>query len=558
MLFNTVAPAPKQEEKIESYFSLLKEFVVLFLLLIFSHLLTGNMAENEVGKLMLAKQFIFPDWLPNDWYLSQPQKYQALFQLCFGHSIAQFGFLATSIGGRLIYYSLIASGLVLIARKIKLQLFGLFIATTLFLYSHQGVAIAGEWMVGSLETKGFAYGLVLIAIWLAMKKRYIWMIASLGVATSLHILVGGYATLTFLPWLCWITYKKQLFQRDFLAQYLPTICLGIFIYLLTSLFATVTLFHSLSKTVTTSDSALSATYIYTFLRNAHHLAPTEWQKIRFLAIAIYLSVFGGCWLITKKELKASFQQFSTHVTSTKNRLILLELTLFSLIPLLGGFAVTLFDTEGALLQYYPFRFASLMLGLTPLLISTCIIQDKFQENPSLRQWKRAGIFLSLLTLTLVHSLTLNNFIQRAIDLQDFPIGVEQNNTESQEVFDWIKENTAKESIIISSPSHYIGFNWLSDRATIAKFKLVPPTEVQIFEWYERLNDLSGHPQDYIWEKTGFAMEEELHKGYQNLTTSQVKNIMEKYHADYFFDRSEHDLDLAIAYENTGYRLYQSN
>ena len=54
------------------------------------------------------------------------------------------------------------------------------------------------------------------------------------------------------------------------------------------------------------------------------------------------------------------------------------------------------------------------------------------------------------------------------------------------------------------------------------------------------------------------MEEELHEGYQNLTTAQVKNIMEKYHAEYFFDRSEHELDLAIAYENEGYRLYQKN
>ncbi|WP_139325030.1 DUF6798 domain-containing protein [[Limnothrix rosea] IAM M-220] len=547
----------EKEEKQNSS-SFLKEFLIIFALLIFSHLLTGNMAENEVGKLMLAKQFMFPDWLPNDWYLSQPQKYQALFQLVFGHSIAYLGFLATSILGRIIYYSLISFGLVLIARQIKLHLLSLFTAITLFLYSHQGMAIAGEWMVGSLETKGFAYGIVLIAIWLAMKQRYIWMIASLGIATSLHILVGGYATLTFLPWLAWSAYKKGLFRQEFIKKYLSTICLGTFIYLLTSIFATVTLFHSLSKTVTAPESMLQATYIYTFLRNSHHLAPFTWQKIRFLIIIIYLGIFGWCWHKTKEEFVFSVQKYPNNGTGIKSRLLLLELTVFSLIPLFGGFVAVFFDSEGALLQYYPFRFGSLMLALNSLLIAVYLIQKYIKTSRYIQGFKKYGFSLCLVTLALVHSLTLTSFTKQAINLLDFPIGIEQNNLESQDVFTWIKNNTAKEAIIISSPSHYIGFNWLTNRATIAKFKLVPPTEIQIFEWYERLNDLSGYPKDYVWQKTGFEMEEELHQDYQKLTTVQVKNLMEKYQAQYFFDYRKHNLDLPIAYENNGYRLYQSN
>lgn len=553
---DTISPSQNLRQKQKKV--IIRDFIAVLTLLIFSQLLVGNMAENEVGKLMLAKQFISSDWLANDWYLSQPQKYQELFQIFFGKSILEIGFLATSIIGRLLSYSLISLGLVLIAKEIKLRLLGLFSATTLFLLSHQGVAIAGEWMIGGLETKGFAYGLILIAIWLAMKQQYIWMVASLGVATSLHILVGGYATLTFIPWLLWKAWQANLLNIDFFKYYAKIIFLCLFIYGLTSLFATVTLLNSLSETVAIPNSELQATYIYTFLRNSHHLTPTLWAKIRFPIIGFYLFIFYWCWQQTKQEKLSTNQNLNLEFKGKKNRLLFLELTFFSLIPLFFGLGISLFDTQGKILQYYPFRFGSLMLALSTLLLPAYFIQSFFDNSTFSKIIKKRLITLVLVSLAIFHSFTLTNFVKSAIALKKFPIGVEENNQASQEIFDWIQDNTNKEDIIISSPGRYIGFNWMTNRATIAKFKLVPPTETQIIEWYRRLNDLAGYPENYVWPKTGFAMADELHQGYQNLSTAQVKLLMHKYHAQYFFDTKNHELKLPIIYENNRYRLYQEN
>ncbi|AFY37681.1 hypothetical protein Lepto7376_1329 [[Leptolyngbya] sp. PCC 7376] len=552
----TINP-PLKKEKIKYNQSLFLEFFILLALLVFSHLLTDNMAENEVGKLMLAKQFISTDWLPNDWYLSQPQSYQAFFQLIFGKSILAWGFLATSIIGRIVYYSLISSSLILIARQIKLQFLPLLIAITLFLYSQQGIVVAGEWMIGSLETKGFSYGLVLIAIWLSMKKRYIWTIASLGLATSLHILVGGYATLTFLMWAGWLGYKNNYFQKYFSKEHFSIIALSLFIYLVTSIFATFTLAHSLSQTVSVPDSELQATYIYTFLRNSHHLNPFVWQKIRFFIVAIYLSCLYWCWKKTKQEVAQDSHLSIQSQSSAVNRLQLLELTCFSLVPFFCGFAIAFFDSQGVFLQYYPFRFGSLMLALNVLLISAYLIQDFFQKSKCFEFLRNKGFLVCLIFLATIHTFTLTTFTKDLVSLSKFPIGVEKNNEKSQDIFDWIQQNTEQDAVIISPPGRYVGFNWLTNRATIAKFKLVPPTETKILEWYARLNDLSGHPPSYIWPEMGFKMAAELDKGYSNLTTSQVIALMEKYDSQYFFDSREHKLNLPIAYENDSYRLYRA-
>ncbi len=81
-------------------------------------LLNDNMGStNEVDVLPLAKQYVDPSWIPKDWYLNQPPGYRLLFETLFGRLIVAWGFLATSVVGRLICYGLVVLGLVLIGRR---------------------------------------------------------------------------------------------------------------------------------------------------------------------------------------------------------------------------------------------------------------------------------------------------------------------------------------------------------------------------------------------------------------------------------------------------------
>ncbi|MGK7948190.1 MAG: hypothetical protein AB4368_05145 [Xenococcaceae cyanobacterium] len=89
----------------------------------------SGLAWNEVDVLPLAKQFADPSWIASDWYLNIETNYRYLFQIIFGPAIVHFGFLATSIIGRLVCYALVAYGIVLLGEKLGLNLTYLLLAT---------------------------------------------------------------------------------------------------------------------------------------------------------------------------------------------------------------------------------------------------------------------------------------------------------------------------------------------------------------------------------------------------------------------------------------------
>ncbi len=190
--------------------------LVVIAFLSFKFLPDSNMGStNEVDVLPLAHQYADSSWIPEDWYLNQPPGYRLLFETLFGKLIVAWGFLATSILGRLICYGLVASGLVLIGQRLNLNLPLLLLAVGLFVYiNHDQGAAAFEWLIGGLEAKLVAYGLVLLAIGLMLKGYYRPMALMLGLATSFHVLVGGWAFITALGWLA-LKWRTRLSIKNF-------------------------------------------------------------------------------------------------------------------------------------------------------------------------------------------------------------------------------------------------------------------------------------------------------------------------------------------------------
>src|SRR5688500_11049146 len=95
----------------------------------------GSTYANEIDVLPLAKQYTDPTWIAEDWYLNQPSGYRLLFFALFGKLAATWGFLVTSILGRLLCYGLVSAGLVLIGRCLGLSLPLLLLAVGIFLYA---------------------------------------------------------------------------------------------------------------------------------------------------------------------------------------------------------------------------------------------------------------------------------------------------------------------------------------------------------------------------------------------------------------------------------------
>ncbi|HEY9664345.1 MAG TPA: hypothetical protein V6C65_38365, partial [Allocoleopsis sp.] len=247
--------------------------LLIFAFLCFRLLFDFNMGGggwNEIDVLPLARQSVDPNWVPTDWYLNQPAGYRFLFQTIFGTIAATWGFLATSLIGRLFCYGLVAIGLGLLGQKLGLSRPALFAAVVLFVMAgcgdnlqgcEQG-AIAREWLVGGLETKAIAYGAVLPALWLLLSGQYLWAAFLLGIATTFHVLVGGWAFLVTLAWLG--------LHRDRISSLRQWLLIPL-VYLIGSAFAIVPVIRQLTSP--TPTSVISPSFIYVFLRLSHHLNP---------------------------------------------------------------------------------------------------------------------------------------------------------------------------------------------------------------------------------------------------------------------------------------------
>jgi VanZ family protein len=522
----------------------------------------GGDGWNEVDVLPLAKQFVDPDWVPKDWYLDQPPGYRFLFQALFGQMIMAWGFLATSLVGRLICYSLFSWGVVLLGRRLGLSLLPLLLALGLFLYTgginlqgflgyEQGV-IAGEWMVGGLEAKSLAYPLVLLAISWMLAGRYRGMALLLGLATSFHVLVGGWAFLAVLGWL--------LLHRSQVQKSWGSIAL---LYLAGSVFAIQPILAYLWGP--TVSGVVQPTFVYVFMRLPHHLNPLAWpvegwiKPIGFLGV-LTLSVWVLRWRQAKRQAdlpltdSLSTGPLPAEASAHAARMGLAQFTLVTLIPFVIGVAIAPFDRQGQLLQYYPFRLGDVMLSFNTSLLLACAMEQTLVGK--VRRLLLVGI---LVFLGLACSIQANFLFYELADLQQTTGDGGDADSRWGEFCQWIRSNTPENAIVVSPPVKFPTFTRLTERATIAKYKLFPQTKTGMVGWYERLNDLSGGTFAEVKIKRAAddreAIREALTTGYEQLTTPQAEALMAKYNASYFVTFAKHHLELPIAHRSGRFILY---
>ncbi|HIK40995.1 DUF6798 domain-containing protein [Thermoleptolyngbya sp. M55_K2018_002] len=517
-------------------------------------LLAGNMGQvNETNILPFARQQANPDWLPQDWYLNQPPGYRVPFIAIFGRMADAWGFLPTSIMGRLLGYTGLSAGLVFLSRRIGLSVPLLLLSMILFLYVNTGLSgasgaqgtVSREWLFGGIEPKIPAYTCILFAIGLLLEGRIGLAGLLLGVATSFHTLVGGWAFLSAMAWLL-------LWRRDLLRNWGKTAKM-LALYAVGAVFSIRPVLQQL--TTTTPEGRFSESFVYVFIRTPHHLNPLSWnggwwlKPVTLLAIAL-----GSAYLLRSIAKQRRQLQTPTH----RARMGLTAFLLCSLIPFAAGLLAAPFDTEGKFLQYYPFRFGDIMLPLNACLLGCCALEQAFGTGPAGQATQRLRR-VSLWIVAAVCAAQAVVFGQQAIALQEFPGRAQRIDENGKELCTWIQQNTPRDAIFVTPPVDLDNFHWLAERATIAKFKLVPPSSVGIPEWIDRLTRLSGDVDPWVDirrdRNNSLDIQRRMTHGYQNLSTEKAIALMQTYNAAYFLSKGRPKLDLPVVYQNEDYALY---
>lgn len=517
-------------------------------------LLVGNMGQvNETNILPFARQQFNPDWLAQDWYLNQPPGYRVPFIAIFGRMADAWGFLPTSIIGRLLGYTGLSAGLVFLSRRIGLSAPLLLLAMVLFLYVNTGMSgasgaqgtVSREWLFGGIEPKIPAYTCILFAIGLLLAGRIALAGLLLGVATSFHTLVGGWAFLSAVAWLV-------LWRRDLLRNWGKTGKM-LALYAVGAVFSIQPVLQQL--TTTTPEGRFSESFVYVFIRTPHHLNPLSWDFGWWLKPLTLLAIALGSAYLLRSIAK---QRRQLHTPTHRARMGLTAFLLCSLIPFAAGLVAAPFDIEGKFLQYYPFRFGDIMLPLNACLLGCCALEQAVGARPAGQATQRLRR-VSLWIVGAVCAAQSIVFVQQAIALQDFPSRAQRIDRDGKELCEWIQQNTPRDAIFVTPPVELDNFHWLAERATIAKFKLVPPSSEGIPEWIDRLTRLSGRVDPWVGIRrdsdNSLRIQRRMTRGYRNLSTEQAIALMQTYNAAYFLSKGLPKLDLPVAYQNEDYTLY---
>ena len=448
----------------------------IFLLVMLCFVYAGDPPPmvNEAHYLVKAKNYWNPDWCSGDLFTASGKAHTTFYAI-FGWPTRFVSLEATAWMGRWIGWLVLAIGLWrLSSRLIPRPWISLGVAVIWITGIEHG-NLAGEWVVGGIEAKVPAYGLLLLALSEVVCRRWSQAWILLGAASAFHVLTGGWGVIAAM--FAWWTTERRREDRQRLFR--PALFVGGAI----ALFGLIPAVW-LTSGASTEDSTVAAR-IYTYYRLKHHLLPADfatWWYIRHgVLIALTFAASAFCFRQARIESWDRMYAFS------------IGAVLIAITGLGVGFLPSMMpDLAARLLRFYWFRLAD---AVVPLMFALLVMRLAFHRNPVS---KSAGWIALVISVVLF---AWSSFDRGRMGIppaaSNRVLGWDADATpEAQRaVFDdWMKvcrwvRASAPEDEIFLTPRHQQTFKWYAERAEVVNNKDVPQDAASLREWYRRFRNV---------------------------------------------------------------------
>ncbi|MDR0337949.1 MAG: hypothetical protein LBI18_12755 [Planctomycetaceae bacterium] len=264
----------QQKNHLKTFFEIVGVFVVFY---IFGAWAVPD--SNEPYYIGKAIHFWNPNWIPHDNFLESKDSHWT-FYVVFGwlsfflspHAMAWFGRFLTwgllAFSWQRLSFTLVPVRWTAIPTALALA------------YYVDSFHAAGEWILGGVEGKSFAFPFVFLALESIIRGRWHRTWIFLGIASAFHILVGGWSVLVagFVRFTCY---------QNINTPHPVKIPWGLFVGGLLSLFGLVPAL--LLDYGTSTEIIREARQIYVFDRLSHHLVPYQFPwtyLVRFVLLTV--------------------------------------------------------------------------------------------------------------------------------------------------------------------------------------------------------------------------------------------------------------------------------
>lgn len=493
-------------------------------------------AVNEPYYLGKAIHYWNPDWVGGDFFLESTDAHQ-VFYFTFGWLARWLAPEPLAWTGRLLSWALLAWAWGRLSRAVVPRPWWSVVTAALFLTLSDHCSMAGEWVVGGVEAKGFAYVLVFLAIEAMLRDRWNRVWPLLGLATSLHVLVGGWSVVAAGgAW--WLMPR-----RPSLSRMIPALAAGLALAL-PGLIPVLWLNHGAAP-----EAVAQANVIYVFERLSHHLVLTSFPP----ALIARFAALTAAWFVLAKVARraaAAWRPLEGFVAGA-----LAIAVAGGLLGLLEGIDRA---TAAALLRFYWFRLADVAVPLGVALMGTGLVARWKSGEGSGWIGNRGAAFARFATALVVLPGAAHVALEAAARCVPCPPPAFRLSADPDDYVCWrMACEWIAESGCVSRDARFLTprmtqtFKWYAQRAEVANWKEVPQDAPAIVEWWSRMRRLH----------TGAAVSPTT-RWNDDLAAAGARRMVElgrQYDAQYAIAprrRGRAPLDLPVVYRNRAWAIYR--
>ncbi|MGA2796747.1 MAG: DUF6798 domain-containing protein [Thermoguttaceae bacterium] len=497
---------------------------------------------NEPYYLGKAIHYWNPSWAAGDFFLDSKDTHK-VFYLTFGWLSLCMTPTVLAWTGRLITWWLLAWSWRRLSFAVLPRPGWSILSAALFAMLMDNFHMAGEWVIGGVEAKGFAYVFVFLGLESLVRNHWnrAWLL--LGCASALHVLVGGWSAVA--AGLAWLLIGPD---RPKLRKMWLSILGGLLIALPGLLPAILLNANADAETIH------QANQIYVFERLPHHLDIFHIYPLFIIRFVLLTSLyFALSWRISfvSGHGATNGRGFTTGAINNDVKSSIKRLCAFvtgAIAIALAGAAINLLvlfnrDLAAGLLRYYWFRLSDVAVPMGVAILGCWWIVDSWPARTAIARF--AAVLAGLALIYHFGSLS----IQR---LQPVTPRAERlaNPLDWQEACLWAADgrNTPPMARFIT-PRQAQTFKWYAGRAEVATWKDVPQNAAEIVQWWTRMQDL--------FATDGSDPEGPRYESLNELSPQRIEELGSKYQADFLItETADPPLNLKVVYRNESYIIYK--
>lgn len=426
---------------------------------------------NEAHYLCKARHYWNSSWCAGDLFLESADAHRVFFW-SFGWTTRILPLPLVAWLGRIVAWLWLAFAWIRLSRTMVPRAgYGL-LSGCLFASAVHWGNLSGEWILGGIEAKGFSYPLVLMALQRVAVNDWRWCWVWLGLATSLHPLVGGWAWVS--AGLAWILCNRSAVSLVNSAAWM----LGGLLLAAPGLFAALNL-----NANTDAAEIQQAEVLYVFVRLSHHLLPYAFPLTAWLRFSLLTVLWA--FLVLRTFRYAPLARVHAIVGGA---------------VLIAGCGCVIYEWtvhDRALcstwMRYYWFRWSDVAVPLGLALATVQAMAEVRTMHPNQARRIRvlvsgvAGLGILAGPLSQTRQLIPPGDQQGLMMVFESPAAQQVAWRDWTDACIWIRDHTPEGTRCLT-PRCQQTFKWYAQRAEIASWKDIPQDARGICDWWFRYRD----------------------------------------------------------------------